>query len=139
MSTSIFRAPFLKILCHVVPEFLFNFRCSCMGCFSFSHSKKCFHPTHEFKSNMLQIGSILQHIGLFISKIQFHNLVPKQHFLYSQRSKRENNYCHSPTPIQPNSTQHEVGVTRLLVSNPPTLPHPTPQQTFRQLRDNLGS
>jgi hypothetical protein len=32
-------------------------------------------------------------------------------------------FCHSPTPIQPNSTQHEVGVTRLLVCNPS--PHPT--------------
>jgi hypothetical protein len=47
-------------------------------------------------------------------------------------------YCHSPTPIQPNSTQHKVGVTRLLVSNPPTH-HRTAPQTFRPLPDNLGS
>ena len=36
--------------------------------------------------------------------------------------------CHNPTPIQPNLTQHEVGVTRLLVCNPPPHPPTTPHK-----------
>jgi hypothetical protein len=45
------------------------------------------------------------------------------------------NDCHSPTPIKPkNSTQHEVGVTRLLVCNPPPPPHTNFYTTSKQPR-----
>jgi hypothetical protein len=85
-------------------------------------TKTTFHLFMTNQANPAQQATLLGSSSLKINKNESMDFVQNDYFSltnysYSNTKNAEVPYCHSPTPIQPNSTQHEVGVTRLLVCN----------------------